>query len=48
MLLLWGTLGYSAVVATNSLFGRVLLLLIGSGVTLRLLCFKTLTPEMLS
>ena len=48
LLLLWGTLGYTAIGVISALAARVLLLLIGVGVTLHVLSLKTLTPEMLS
>jgi uncharacterized membrane protein YbaN (DUF454 family) len=48
LLLLWGTLGYTALGVISALAARVLLLLIGVGVTLHVLSLKTLTPEMLS
>lgn len=48
LLLLWGTLGYAAIEVTNVLAIRVLLLLVGGGVTGHVLRLKTLTPEMLS
>jgi len=47
ILLLWGTLGYSAFGVINTLVLRILLLLIGIGVTLHVLRLKTLTPDML-
>lgn len=48
LLLLWGTLAYSAIAVVNALAVRVLLLLVGVGVTLHLVRLKTLTSEMLS
>ncbi len=48
LLLLWGTLGYTALGVISALAARVLLLLIGVGVTLHVLSLKTITPEMLS
>ena len=48
LLLLWGTLGYAAVGVVSALAVRVLLLVIGVGVTLHVLRLKTLTPDMLS
>jgi uncharacterized membrane protein YbaN (DUF454 family) len=48
LLLLWGTLGYTAIGVVSALAVRVLLLLIGVGVTLHVLSLRTLTPEMLS
>jgi uncharacterized membrane protein YbaN (DUF454 family) len=48
LLLLWGTLAYSAIVVVEALTVRVLLLVVGVGVTLHLVSLKTLTPEMLS
>ena len=48
LLLLWGTLGYSAIWVIDSLPVRALLLLIGVGVTLHMLRLQTVTPEMLS
>ncbi len=48
LLLLWGTLGYTAIGVISALAVRVLLLLIGVGVTLHMLSLKTLTPDMLS
>jgi uncharacterized membrane protein YbaN (DUF454 family) len=47
LLLLWGTLGYTAIGVISALAARVLLLLIGVGVTLHVLSLKTLTSEML-
>ena len=47
LLLLWGTLGYAAIWVTSALAIRVLLLLVGVGVTVHVLSLKTLTPEML-
>lgn len=48
ILLLWGTLGYSAFGVIDVLGVRILLSLIGVGVTLHVLRLKTLTPAMLS
>ncbi len=48
LLLLWGTLGYTAIGVISVLVVRVLLLLVGVGVTLHVLSLKTLTSEMLS
>lgn len=48
LLLLWGTLGYTTIGVVSALPLRLLLLLIGVGVTLHVLSLKTLTPEMLS
>jgi uncharacterized membrane protein YbaN (DUF454 family) len=48
LLLLWATLGYSIIWVVSGLALRVLLLLIGAGVTGHLLCMRTLTPEMLA
>ena len=48
LLLLWGTLGYTAIGVISALTVRVILLLIGVGVTIHVLSLKTLTPEMLS
>jgi uncharacterized membrane protein YbaN (DUF454 family) len=48
LLLLWGTLGYTTIGVISALAVRVLLLLIGVGVTLHVLSLKTLTPEMMS
>ena len=48
LLLLWSTLGYTAVGVVSALAVRVLLLGIGVGVTLHVLRLKTLTPDMLS
>lgn len=46
LLLLWGTLGYTAIWVTSALVVHVLLMLVGIGVTLHVLHYKTLTPEM--
>ena len=48
LLLLWGTLGYTAFGVISTLAIRILLLLIGVGVTIHILSLKTLTPEMMS
>ena len=48
ILTLWGVLGYTAIGVVTVLTARILLLLIGVGVTLHVLGLKTLTPEMLS
>lgn len=48
ILLLWGTLGYTIIVIVSVPIVKILFLLIGVGVTLHLLSFKTLTPAMLS
>ena len=48
LLLLWGTLGFTAFGVFSSLVVRFLLLIIGVGVTLHLLSMKTLTSGMLS
>ena len=48
LLLLWGTLGYSTIGVISAPAVRGLLLLIGVGVTLHVLSFKTLTSEMMS
>jgi len=48
LLLFWGTLCYTAIGIISALAARVLLLLIGVGVTLHVLSLKTLTPEILS
>ena len=48
LLLLWATLGYAAIAVVNALAVRVLLSVVGVGVTLHLVRLKTLTPEMLS
>lgn len=47
LLLLWSTLGYSALGVISALAVRVLLLVIGVGVTIHVLSLKTLTKEML-
>jgi len=47
LLILWSVLGYTALEEVNSLAVRVLLLLIGVGVTLHVLSLKTLRPEMM-
>ncbi len=47
LLLLWSTLCFTALWVIKILVIRVLLLLIGLGVTLHVLSFKTLTREML-
>ena len=48
LLLLWGSLGYTIIGVLSALTVRILLLLIGVGVTLHVLSLKMLTPEMLS
>jgi len=48
LLLLWGTLCYSIMWVVRALPLRVLLLVIGAGVTVHVLSLRTLTPEMLS
>ena len=48
ILLLWGSLGYTIIWVLSALTVRILLLLIGAGVTLHVLSLKMLTPEMLS
>lgn len=48
LLLLWATLGFTALCVVDSMVVRFLLLVIGVGVTLHVLNMKTLTPEMLS
>ena len=48
ILLLWGTLGFAAIWVTSVLAVRVLLLIVGVGVTVHVLSLKTLTPEMMS
>ncbi len=48
LLLLWGTLGFAATWVTSAFAIRVLLLIVGVGVTVHVLSLKTLTPEMLS
>ncbi len=48
LLLLWGSLGYTIIGVLSSLTVRILLLLIGMGVTLHVLSLKMLTPELLS
>ena len=48
LLLLWGTLGYAAIAIVSALVVRVLLSLIGMGVTIHVLSIRTLTREMLS
>jgi len=48
LLLLWGSLGYTIIAVLSDLTVRILLLLIGMGVTLHVLSLKILTPEMLS
>ena len=48
LLLLWGTLGYTAIGVICVLVVRVLLLLVWVGVKLLVLSLKTLTSEMLS
>ena len=48
LLLLWGTLGYTAFGVISALAIRILLLLIGVGVTIHVLSLKTVTPEMMS
>jgi hypothetical protein len=48
LLLLWGSLTYSVFGVINILAIRILLLLVGLGVTLFVLSRKTLAPEMVS
>ena len=47
-LLLWISLGYSTIWVANSLVVRLLLVLIGIGVTIHVLSLKTLTAELIS
>ena len=47
LLLLWGSLSYALIWVTSSPTTRVLLLLVGGGVTFHVLTLKTLTSEML-
>ncbi|MCU0237071.1 MAG: YbaN family protein, partial [Acidobacteria bacterium] len=42
LVLLWGTLAFSGLVAIDSVWGRILLLAVGIGVTLHVLAMKTL------
>jgi len=42
LLLLWGTLAFSALVVLDSVWARILLLAVGIGVTLHVLSMKTL------
>jgi uncharacterized membrane protein YbaN (DUF454 family) len=46
--LLWGTLILSAALAVETMYLRIILLAVGTGVTVHLLRFKTLTSEMLA
>ena len=48
LLMLWSVLAYTAIGVLSVTALRVLLLLIGLGVTLHVLRLKTLTPEMLA
>ena len=48
LLLLWCTLSYTAIWIISALAVRILLLLIGVGVTIHVLSLKTLTREMVS
>lgn len=48
LLLLWCTLGYTTIWIISALAVRILLLLIGVGVTIHVLSLKTLTREMVS
>lgn len=48
LLLLWGSLSYTIIGVLSALTIRILLLLIGVGVTLHVMSLKMLTPEMLS
>lgn len=48
LLVLWGTIGYSALVVVDALIIRVLLVGVAIGVTVHLIKLKTLTPDMLS
>jgi len=46
--LLWGALGYAIVAVVDGLVIRVVLAIIGIGVTVHILRFRTLTAEMMS
>ncbi len=46
--LLWGALGYAIVVVVDGLALQVMLAIIGIGVTVHILRFRTLTAEMMS
>ncbi len=48
LMLLWGTLGFTTIWIISALAVRVLLLIIGVGVTMHVLSLKTLTREMVS
>ena len=45
LLLLWGTLGFAAIWVVSGILVRVLLLVVGAGVTIHMLRMKTLTRE---
>lgn len=46
--LLWATLGFTICGLVNSLVLQIVLFLVGTGVTVHVLRYRTLTPEMLS
>ena len=48
LLLLWGTITHTGISVTSSLAVRILLLLVGIGVTFHVLSLRTMTPDMLS
>ena len=48
LLLLWGTIGYSAIGLVHSVYVRAILLVIAAGVTLHILILRTVTPDMLT
>lgn len=47
LVMLWGVIGYTALAVVSTLWVRVLLAAIATGVTLHLIHLKTLPPEML-
>ena len=48
LILLWGTIGTTALFLIDALLPRILLPLIAIGVTVHILRYRTLTPEMLA
>ncbi len=48
LILLWGSIGYAALFVAQSLWLRLLLLVIAVGVTIHLVRLQTLTPEMVT
>ncbi|MBN1647998.1 MAG: YbaN family protein [Spirochaetales bacterium] len=47
IVLLWTTIGFSALFAVKPIWVRILLFVIAAGVTVHLVCLKSITPEMM-